>query len=146
MDIIAAEGAGKRQKARFMSLGVNVTAVILMVAVFSMTGGLTGLEVGIAGGSGVVGQKLLEAIFGEDAVRRMAAGARTRLEERMRELLLSQQERFTQRLDEASGSSDPETPSAADLTAAAQALTRAGEQLASASTTSDSVFTGTDTE
>lgn len=146
MDIIAAEGAGKRQKARFMSLGVNVTAVILMVAVFSMTGGLTGLEVGIAGGSGVVGQKLLEAIFGEDAVRRMAAGARARLEERMQELLMSQQERFTQRLDEATGTGDPETPSAADLTAAAQALTRAGEQLASASTTSDSAFTGTDTE
>ncbi|MDY6050834.1 MAG: dynamin family protein, partial [Rothia sp. (in: high G+C Gram-positive bacteria)] len=39
MDIIAAEGAGKRQRARFMSLGVNVTAVILMIAVFSMTGG-----------------------------------------------------------------------------------------------------------
>ena len=89
---------------------------------------------GIAGGSGVVGQKLLEAIFGEDAVRRMAAGARTRLEERMRELLVSQQERFTQRLDEASGSTDPETPSAADLTEAAQILARAGEQLASAST------------
>lgn len=134
MDIIAAEGAGKRQRARFMSLGVNVTAVILMVAVFSMTGGLTGLEVGIAGGSGVVGQKLLEAIFGEDAVRRMAAGARTRLEERMRELLVSQQERFTQRLDEASGSSNSETPSAADLTEAAQILAHAGEQLASAST------------
>ncbi len=135
MDIIAAEGAGKRQRARFLSLGVNATALILMVAVFSMTGGLTGLEAGIAGGSGVLGQKLLEAIFGEDAVRRMAAGARARLEDRMRELLVSQQEVFIQRLDEASSSTDPASPSAADLSQVAQTLAQAGEQLASASST-----------
>ena len=99
MEMIAAEGADKRQKARFMSLGVNAAAVILMVAVFSTTGGLTGLEVGIAGGSGVVGTKLLEAVFGEDAVRRMAIGARKNLESRIHELLDDHSERFTARLD-----------------------------------------------
>ncbi|MDO4898243.1 MAG: dynamin family protein [Rothia sp. (in: high G+C Gram-positive bacteria)] len=98
MDIISQEGAGKRQKARFMSLGVNVTAVVLMIAVFSMTGGLTGLEVGIAGGSGVVGQKLLEAIFGEDAVRRMAHNARESLENRVQELLDAHAARFDELL------------------------------------------------
>ncbi len=87
LTMISQEGASKRQRARFMSLGVNAAAVILMVAVFSMTGGLTGLEVGIAGGSGVVGTKLLEAVFGEDAVRRMAQGARRNLETRIQELL-----------------------------------------------------------
>ncbi len=126
MDIIAAEGAGKRQKARFLSLGVNATALILMVAVFSMTGGLTGLEVGIAGGSGVVGQKLLEAIFGEDAVRRMAAGARTRLETRMGELLDSQQAHFLTRLENAL---DGQAPSPEALTRAADLLTQAGQDL-----------------
>ncbi|MBM7050945.1 dynamin family protein [Rothia sp. ZJ1223] len=99
MDLIQREGADKRQKARFMSLGLNATAVVLMVAVFSMTGGLTGLEVGIAGGSGVVGQKLLEAIFGEDAVRRMTRAARESLEARIREVLSTHQQRFDARLD-----------------------------------------------
>ncbi|MDO4917849.1 MAG: dynamin family protein [Rothia sp. (in: high G+C Gram-positive bacteria)] len=87
MAMISQEGADKRQRARFMSLGVNAAAVVLMVAVFSMTGGLTGLEVGIAGGSGVVGTKLLEAVFGEDAVRRMALGARKNLETRIEQML-----------------------------------------------------------
>ncbi|MFW0119508.1 GTPase [Rothia sp. P5764] len=132
MDIISAEGAGKRQKARFMSLGVNVTAVILMVAVFSMTGGLTGVEVGIAGGSGVIGQKLLEAIFGEDAVRRMATGARTRLEERIGELLETQQARFIDRLESVTGqgSEDQARPTASDLEAVATTLNTASTQLA----------------
>ena len=99
MDMIREEGADKRQRARFMSLGVNAAAVILMVAVFSMTGGLTGLEVGIAGGSGVVGTKLLEAVFGEDAVRRMALGARTNLETRIKEMLEDHSALFYERLD-----------------------------------------------
>lgn len=55
-----------------------------MVVVFASTAGLTGLEVGIAGGSAVVGQKLLEAIFGEDAVRRMSQRASVLLHEHCR--------------------------------------------------------------
>ena len=86
LTMIRAEGAGKRSRARFLSLGVNAMAVILMVAVFSMTGGLTGIEMGIAGGSGVVGTKLLEAVFGEDAVRRMAQRAREDLLKRIDEV------------------------------------------------------------
>ena len=43
-----------------------------MVVVFASTAGLTGAEVGIAGGSAVLGQKLLEAVFGDQAVRRLA--------------------------------------------------------------------------
>ncbi|MDY3048241.1 MAG: dynamin family protein [Rothia sp. (in: high G+C Gram-positive bacteria)] len=128
MDIISQEGAGKRQKARFMSLGLNAAALTLMVAVFSMTGGLTGLEVGIAGGSGLIGQKLLEAIFGEDAVRRMATDARKRLDARIQELLTLQQEPFTQRLSQAL---NPQAPQAQDLEQAAQLLSSASQNLAS---------------
>ena len=44
-----------------------------MVVVFAYTGGLTGAEAGIAGGTrACVGQKLLEAVFGDQAVRRLA--------------------------------------------------------------------------
>lgn len=87
LTMIREEGAGKRKTARMAAFGVNGIAVILMVVVFASTAGLTGLELGIAGGSAVVGQKLLEAIFGEDAVRRMAARASGMLEERARELI-----------------------------------------------------------
>ncbi|PCC35799.1 dynamin family protein [Glutamicibacter sp. BW77] len=87
LEMIRSEGAGKRKTARIAAFGVNGVAVALMVVVFASTAGVTGLEVGIAGGSAVVGQKLLEAIFGEDAVRRMATRARTMLETRTQELI-----------------------------------------------------------
>lgn len=87
LEMIRSEGAGKRKTARIAAFGVNGVAVALMVVVFASTAGVTGLELGIAGGSAVVGQKLLEAIFGEDAVRRMATRARTMLEARTQELI-----------------------------------------------------------
>lgn len=106
LDMIREEGAGKRQRARFLSLSVNAVAVLMMVAAFSLTGGLTGVEVGIAGGSGVVGTKLLESIFGEDAVRRMATRAHTDLLERMGALLREHGRPFTELLAE----TEPEVP------------------------------------
>ena len=106
LDMIREEGAGKRQRARFLSLSVNAVAVLMMVAAFSLTGGLTGVEVGIAGGSGVVGAKLLESIFGEDAGRRRAIRARTDLLERMGALLREHGRPFTELLAE----TEPEVP------------------------------------
>lgn len=92
--LIGEQAAGKRTKARVMSLGLNVITVALMVVVFASTGGLTGGELAIAGGSAVVGQKLLETIFGEDAVRRLAAQARDDLEARVRALLADEAGRW----------------------------------------------------
>ncbi|WP_455114234.1 dynamin family protein [Rothia mucilaginosa] len=108
LEMIREEGADKRKRARFLSLGVNATAVILMVAAFSLTGGITGIEAGIAGGSGVVGTKLLESIFGEDAVRRMATRARTDLLERMADLLTEHAQPFTVVLEETDPQADAE--------------------------------------
>ncbi|WP_411732461.1 dynamin family protein [Paeniglutamicibacter sp.] len=99
MDIIRTEGANKRMTARMVSFGVNGVAVALMVVVFASTAGLTGLEVGIAGGSAVVGQKLLEAIFGEDAVRRLTKHAKDSLAARCTDLLETEKQRFTSRLE-----------------------------------------------
>ena len=84
----------KRQRARVMSLGLNMLTVALMLVVFSTTAGLTGAEIGIAGGSAVVGQKLLETIFGEDTVRKMAADARRDLDQRLDHLLRAERERY----------------------------------------------------
>ena len=108
LEMIREEGADKRKRARFLSLGVNATAVMLMVAAFSLTGGITGIEAGIAGGSGVVGTKLLESVFGEDAVRRMATRARTDLLERMADLLTEHAQPFTAVLEETDPQADAE--------------------------------------
>ena len=108
LEMIREEGADKRKRARFLSLGVNAAAVMLMVAAFSLTGGITGIEAGIAGGSGVVGTKLLESIFGEDAVRRMATRARADLLERMTDLLTEHAQPFTEVLEETDPQADAE--------------------------------------
>ena len=82
-----------------MAYGVNGLAVSLMVVVFASTGGVTGAEVGIAGGSAVLGQKLLEAVFGDQAVRRLAEAARADLNRRMGELLDGEAGRYAAVLD-----------------------------------------------
>lgn len=116
LDMIRQEGAGKRKTARMAAFGINGVAVILMVVVFASTAGLTGLEIGIAGGSALVGQKLLEAIFGEDAVRRMAARARTMLDARARDLLATSSAIY---LDELQAHSQPELADRLDKITAA---------------------------
>ena len=103
MELIRTEGQDKRTQARWLSFGVNGLGAALMIVVFSMTAGLTGLEIGVAGGTAVVGQKLLEAIFGEDAVRRLAKRARDDLSTRCRHLLDEEKQRFVDRLAEARG-------------------------------------------
>ena len=65
LEMVRTEGADKRSTARFLAFGVNGLSVALMVVVFAHTAGVSGAEVGIAGGSAVVGQKLLEAVFGD---------------------------------------------------------------------------------
>ncbi|MET4094689.1 dynamin family protein [Arthrobacter sp. UYCu712] len=107
MELIRTEGQGKRTQARWLSFGVNGLGAALMIVVFSMTAGLTGLEIGVAGGTAVVGQRLLEAVFGEDAVRRLAKTAREDLHARCQKLLQAEQERFLSRLH-ASGGATPD--------------------------------------
>lgn len=131
LEMIREEGADKRKRARFLSLGVNATAVMLMVAAFSLTGGITGIEAGIAGGSGVVGTKLLESIFGEDAVRRMATRARTDLLERMADLLTEHAQPFTAVLEE----TDPQADAEEIHRAAEQVQAIAAEMSAQSQTT-----------
>ena len=51
-----------------------------MVSAFAMTGGVTGVEVGVAGASAALSQTILESYFGERTVRSLAAQAREALE------------------------------------------------------------------
>jgi hypothetical protein len=118
MQLINDNVGSKRTRARIMSLGLNGVTVALMVVVFASTGGLTGGELVIAGGSAVVGQKLLETIFGEDAVRRLAKLARKDLGDRVRSLLDHEAYRYIELLEQVRRG-----PTPGQLRADAEALT-----------------------
>ena len=99
LEMVRTEGADKRTTARFLAFGVNGLSVALMVVVFAHTAGVTGTEAGIAGGSAIVGQKLLEAVFGDQAVRRLADSARRDLNRRVTELMDDERARYLDVLD-----------------------------------------------
>jgi hypothetical protein len=92
-----------------------------MVAVFAQTGGLTGGEIAVAGGTTAVGQRVLEAVFGDAAVRSLAARAREDLEARADELFRYEQDRFDARLAAVA----PAPGAAGELRTAVAALTAA---------------------
>lgn len=125
LDLVRKEGADRRTKARLLSLGVNAVGVALMVVVFASTAFIpTGLEVGAGAGAAVIGQKLLETIFGDDAVRRLTKIARGRLAARLDTLVADRAEPFHERLAEL------ETPdAAAQLDADARRLDQLAAQV-----------------
>ena len=94
LGLVAEQGRGKRTKARFLALGTNAVGAALIIVVFATTGGLTGAEVGIAGGASLLAQRLLEGVFGEDAVRRLAQRAKSDLDARVQALFATQLTRF----------------------------------------------------
>lgn len=100
-DLVSREAAGKRTTARVASLGVNGAGLVVMLAVFAQTGGLTGAEIAVAGGTSAAGQRILEALLGDQAVRTMAARARETLLARTRTLLADESARFHALLDPA---------------------------------------------
>jgi hypothetical protein len=121
LDLVRDQGADKRSRARALSWGVNGAGAVVMVAVFAQTGGLTGGEIAVAGGTTALGQRVLEAVFGDAAVRSLAARAREDLEDRADGLLRYEQARFDDRVDEAAPQPD-----------AAEALRAAVRELAAA--------------
>lgn len=103
LQMVRDEAAGKRTTARFLAFGVNGLAVMLMLIAFSATYGLSGAEVGIAGGSAVLAQRLLEALFGDQAVRALSLRARSLLLEATGELYEQEKSRYEQVLDDGAG-------------------------------------------
>lgn len=93
--MIREEGGSKKTTARWMATGVNAIGVALIIVIFASTGGLVGGEIAVAGGTAIVAQKLLEAIFGEDAVRRMAKTARQDLVREVKEFMEIDRSVFT---------------------------------------------------
>ncbi len=99
LDLVADAGMSKRSKARFLALGVNGVGVALMIVVFANTGGLVGAEIGVAGGTAVLAQRVLEAVFGDQAVRRLAEVAKEELDSRVETLLSGELMRYHAALD-----------------------------------------------
>ncbi len=120
LELVRGEGAGRRSRARALSWGVNGAGAVVMVAVFAQTAGLSGAEIAVAGGTSVVGQKVLEAVFGDAAVRQLADRARADLADRTAALLHVEQRRFTELLAGTATEAD-----AAGLRAAVEQLARA---------------------
>ncbi|MDT7579877.1 MAG: hypothetical protein QOK35_1141, partial [Pseudonocardiales bacterium] len=95
LDLVRREGAARRTTARVAAYGVNATGLIVMIAVFASTAFIpTGAEIGVAGGTTLLSQKVLEALFGDQAVRRLADEARADLLERVGALLATEESRF----------------------------------------------------
>jgi hypothetical protein len=100
LELVREEGADKRTTARFLAFGVNGLSLALMVVVFASTAAIpTGAEVGVAGGGALIGQKLLEAVFGDQAVRRLSALAREDLRLRVAQLMDAERARYLDVLD-----------------------------------------------
>ncbi len=118
LDLVRDEGRDRRTTARVAAYGLNGIGVFLMLVAFAHTGGLIGAEVGIAGGTAVLAQKVLEAIFGDQAVREMAAKARTKLVAHVQELYAGELARYEHAVDDVSVQRDQ----AARLSAAAAAV------------------------
>ncbi|MFZ0835211.1 MAG: ABC transporter [Mycobacterium sp.] len=119
LELVRTEGASKRSAARLASYGVNGAGLVVMLAVFSQTAGLTGGEIAVAGGTTVASQKVLEAIFGEQAVRGLARRAREDLMARVDALLVRDSSRYGDVLGWASSMvSGDELRAAADRVAA----------------------------
>ena len=101
-EIVREQAESSRVSGRMIAGSINVVTVSLMVAAFTMTGGLTGVEVGIAGASAALSQTILEAVFGERTVRSLAQQAREALNRLAAESLSQVLEPVTAGLDRTS--------------------------------------------
>ncbi|MFI7077835.1 ABC transporter [Micromonospora sp. NPDC049903] len=118
LELVRAEGGDRRFVARTAAYAVNATGLAVMIAVFASTAFIpTGLEVATGAGTTVAGQAVLQAIFGDQAVRTLAAKAREDLLDRVRALLDEEAARYLGRTDQA-------RPAARHATALREAATQ----------------------
>jgi len=110
--MVRAEGSDTRSTTRYLTVGIDGLAVALSMVVLSHTGGslAVGSTAGAGAGAGAgaeagpaagaVALRLLEAVFGEQAVRSMASRARGDLDRRVEALLAREGARHQSVLDD----------------------------------------------
>ncbi len=86
-------GGPRKARARRLSTALNAVATSAILVLFSVSGGLTGGEVGIAAGAAAGSQWLLTKLFGEHEVRRLLTEAREDLLARVDELTRAERAR-----------------------------------------------------
>jgi len=102
LELVRAESGNKVLVARAGAYAVNGLGLVVMISVFAATAFIpTGAEIAVAGGTTIAAQKVLEAIFGDQAVRQLAARARRDLLDRVHGLMEEEAGRFRAALDDA---------------------------------------------
>ncbi|MFC7481048.1 GTPase domain-containing protein [Luedemannella flava] len=95
LDLVRTEAGQRRHIARVSAYAVNALGLAAMVVVFAATAFIpTGAELAVGAGTTVAAQKILEAIFGDQAVRELAEKARADLLRRVGALLATEADRF----------------------------------------------------
>ena len=98
LGLVREQSAEKRVVARGAAYAVNGAGLAVMIAVFTSTAFIpTGLEIAAGVGTTVAAQKVLEAVFGDQAIRGLANRAREDLLFRVGELLDAEAARYTDR-------------------------------------------------
>jgi hypothetical protein len=118
LDLVRREGGDRRTTARAAAYSVNATGLLVMILVFATTSVIAApIEVAVAGGTTVLSQKVLEALFGDQAVRALADEARADLLDRVAALLGREEGRYVALLEGAA--THPEDAAALERAAAA---------------------------
>jgi len=127
LGLVRDEGGEKRVVARGAAYAVNGAGLAVMIAVFASTAFIpTGLEVAVGAGTTVAAQKVLEAAFGDQAIRSLATRAREELLTRVDELLDREAARYNDRTAAVGLDADP----GAELRRAAADVEKARAELA----------------
>ena len=93
-ELLAEVGGPRLSGARRASTAINAVATSAILVLFSLSGGLTGGEMGIAAGAAATSQYVLTRLLGERALRDLLAQARTRLHERVAEQVRTERAPF----------------------------------------------------
>ena len=110
LEMVRMEGADKRVTGQFLAYGVTGLGVTLMVVVFA--GGAASTrrmphdEADEAADAAMVGESILESVFGPETMRRLADNARHELERRCRQLFEGEKSRYLTVLDGVSARPD----------------------------------------
>jgi len=114
--LVETRGADRRVQARWISSLLNAGATGAIVVTLAHTGGLTGAEVGIAGGAAAAQQALLVRLLGERNLRWLVAQSKADLVARFAELAAAERDRFAAAV--AAAAPDPAVLDALDAAAA----------------------------
>jgi hypothetical protein len=114
-ELIATKGAVRKTRAKWVTTVVNGAATAVILATFASTGGITGIEAGVAGGAAAANQALLVKLLGDSNVAWILREARKDLIGRVTELAGEERRRCSAALE-------PLTPARGTVTEIDRAL------------------------